>query len=953
MATPVIKDIKLGAWVWSSTYKEHAQVLECLDLWDLPSYRVWLPNRDAIVVVPAGELAIASGDCAHSTVAVHEARLRYTLMAARLANLLIEDILLAPIDASVIPLPHQLKALRKAISRDRVRFLLADEVGLGKTIEAGLIVRELKLRGLVNRVLVISPRGLVTQWIAEMKTHFGEEFRFFSPADFPSYRRIAHSENIWKSYNQVICSLDSVKPLEARKGWSEEQLTQFNQDRFLDLISAGWDLIIVDEAHRLGGSTVQVARHQLGKGLAEAAPYLLLLSATPHQGKSEAFHRLLALLDSTAFPDPSSVTKERVMPHVIRTEKRHAIDASGKPLFQPRITKLVVIPWRIEHEMQKRLYEAVTEYVREGYNQAMKEKKAYLGFLLILMQRLVTSSTRAISVTLSRRREVLNGIQTSTRKPNPETDSLDPDWFDSAPEDQLDAVLDVPPLRKTEEKSEKSASLLENEKNEVQRLLEMAQQVEAQGPDARAEALLEWIYTLQKEESEPDLKLLIFTEFLPTQEMLTQFLSARGFSVVRLNGSMDIEQRVQVQQQFAGTTRILISTDAGGEGLNLQFCHIVINYDLPWNPMRLEQRIGRVDRIGQPKVVRALNLVLEETIECRVREVLEEKLSIILQEFGVDKTGDVLDSLEAGSLFDNLFVEALLHPDRITDEVRRALSAIKDEATRARTQRSLFDDPIALEPTEAQKTQNLPLGEWLETMTENYLLANGGTFRRHEQDIEVRWPHEVASKHIAFPSKSAVIPAGTEILSLEHPQIRGLLTRLPRFSPGQTVRRIRIDELPDTIRGFWSLWQIGMLTSDRRRQKVLPVFVHDDGRVLQPTARFIWEEMTLKPWRVHGSLTDTDAERAYNQSAHAAREQGREVFMQLRQRHNNQLQLEHEKANYSFRARRKLLSEIGLPEVRDHRLRQLLAEENTWRHSFEQQKQTLPDLVPLTLLRIS
>ena len=335
------RDADGAEWVWSETYREHARVVERLELWDSPVCRIWLPNRDAIILVPESDITPITGNHGHALPGTTEAaRIRYLLMAARLSNLITDDILLAPIDASVIPLPHQIKALRKAISRDKVRFLLADEVGLGKTIEAGLILRELKLRGLVNRTLVIVPRGLVTQWIAEMQTHFGEEFKFYSPADFPAYRRIAQSENVWQTGNQIICSLDSVKPVDARKGWTEEQLAQFNQDRFLDLISAGWDMIIVDEAHRLGGSSVQVARHQLGKGLAEAAPYLLLLSATPHQGKSDAFHRLLTLLDRTAFPDPTSVVKERVLPYVIRTEKRHAIDAGGKPLFQPRITAL-------------------------------------------------------------------------------------------------------------------------------------------------------------------------------------------------------------------------------------------------------------------------------------------------------------------------------------------------------------------------------------------------------------------------------------------------------------------------------------------------------------------------------------------------------------------------------------------------------------------------------------
>src|SRR5690606_3190725 len=143
--------------------------------------------------------------------------------------------------------------------------------------------------GLVRRTLVVAPKGLVTQWVAEMRTHFGEEFRLLIPSDFPAYRRIAPEDNFWRTYDQVVCPMDSVKPVERRRGWSPEQVAEYNRERFEDLISAGWDLVIVDEAHRLAGSTDLVARYQLGRGLAEAAPYLLLLSATPHQGKSDAF----------------------------------------------------------------------------------------------------------------------------------------------------------------------------------------------------------------------------------------------------------------------------------------------------------------------------------------------------------------------------------------------------------------------------------------------------------------------------------------------------------------------------------------------------------------------------------------------------------------------------------------------------------------------------------------
>ena len=191
-------------------------------------------------------------------------------------------------------------ALTRAVTGDRVRYLLADEVGLGKTIEAGLIFRELKLRGLVKRVLVVAPKGIVTQWVQEMQTHFGEEFRLLTPSEFSLWRNLTGAENVWRQFDQVVCPVDSIKPVEWRRGWSRERLEAHNQERLGDLIDAGWDLIICDEAHHLGGSTEQVARYRLGKALAEAAPYLLLLSATPHQGNTSAFQRLMALLIGTS-----------------------------------------------------------------------------------------------------------------------------------------------------------------------------------------------------------------------------------------------------------------------------------------------------------------------------------------------------------------------------------------------------------------------------------------------------------------------------------------------------------------------------------------------------------------------------------------------------------------------------------------------------------------------------
>ena len=307
-----------GNWVYSTANKQCCRVLDSQSLWGSSICRIWLPLQNRIIQVPANDLKPLS----ESGLSSNPNYLKYLAAATRVAEAMANDVLVAPIESSVIPLPHQIHVLSRALSGERIRYLLADEVGLGKTIEAGLILRELKLRGLVKRILIAAPKGLVTQWVSEMQTHFNEDFRLILPGDYSSFKRLTGEYNIWKHFDQVVCPIDSVKPMDGRKGWNKEQTLRYNRERFEDLISAGWDLVIIDEAHRLGGSTDQVARFRLGQSLAEAAPYLLLLSATPHQGKSDAFYRLISMLDSEAFPDIESVTRDRVKPFARRSDRR-------------------------------------------------------------------------------------------------------------------------------------------------------------------------------------------------------------------------------------------------------------------------------------------------------------------------------------------------------------------------------------------------------------------------------------------------------------------------------------------------------------------------------------------------------------------------------------------------------------------------------------------------------
>ena len=971
-----------GFWKYCTIHNSACKVIDKHSLWGQSICRIWLPDSNTIVRVPSESLRQFSPTLQPETEA-H--RISYIAAAAKIAEILDctssnqqEQILLAPMESNVIPLPHQITALKRVMSGDRIRYLLADEVGLGKTIEAGLVMRELKLRGLVRRILIVAPKGLATQWVSEMRVHFNEHFQLVLPSELIS-SKTANSEafgnntfsstlnsntqkhtnhNPWSAHEQVIVPLDSVKPLEKRKGWSKERVAEYNRNRFEDLITAGWDLVIVDEAHRLGGSTDLVARYKLGCGLAEAAPYLLLLSATPHQGKTEAFHRLINLLDPDSFPDIESVSRERVAPFVIRTEKRKAIDADGKPLFKPRKTKMAGIQWEARHRLQKILYELVTDYVREGYNEARREKKQHVGFLMLLMQRLVISSTRAIKTTLERRLQILN------EQKNESENVIQCSLFDSLETEGADTsiLFDMDGQELLEELLKARVSALKNETTTVETLLETARQCEKAGVDAKAESLIDWIYRLQAEEDEPDLKVLVFTEFVPTQKMLATFLEDRGITTVCLNGSMSMVERRDVQDNFRKKSRVLISTDAGGEGLNLQFCHVVINYDLPWNPMRIEQRIGRVDRIGQNKVVRAINLVFEESVEFHVREVLEHKLAVIFNEFGIDKTGDVLDSAQAGELFEDIFAAAVSDPGGVDTTVDKTVSQIREELIDARQNSAIFG--ISSEPDimVAQKLRTHPLPHWIERMVTGYVSSQGGIALRKRNWWEIKWPDGEVNLRAVFRPQETEKNIETVLLNLENKRVRDLALQLSPSVEGQSLPIIAINELPSDIQGLWGLFEIKVQSALAVRSRFvkipsmkktyLPIFIDDNERTYLPTARHIWDLMQSTNINVTASISGDAACNAFTILSSCAETSGNDIYSSLQQDYINAIDKEKIRGEYSLSARRRVIEKIGLSEVRHYRLEMLEKEKNEWKAEIDLARNILPEIKPLLLLRI-
>ena len=373
--------LNTGDFAFDTVAGANVQILERIEMWGYTSYKVFNPATGRVYKATEEQLNTSG-----SAIQYDENYLRYVTLLSKIKNETAGGFLSA-LASGIIPLPHQLHVLNRAMETNNIRYILADEVGLGKTIEAGMIIKELKSRGLVQRVLVVCPTGLVTQWASEMQEKFHEKFNIILPSDYDTIRRLTDADDVYGQYDQVISPMDSIKPIEKHAGWSDERVEKYNEERIYSIINSGWDLIIIDEAHRVAGSSGEVARYKLGYLLSQASPYLLLLSATPHNGKTEPFLRLVRLLDEEAFPNSRSIVKEQVAPYLIRTEKREAIDNNGNLLFKNRITHLVEMTWDERHSFQRELYELVSHYVSTTYDKSKRNRKKNmcLIFLLIIM----------------------------------------------------------------------------------------------------------------------------------------------------------------------------------------------------------------------------------------------------------------------------------------------------------------------------------------------------------------------------------------------------------------------------------------------------------------------------------------------------------------------------------------------------------------------------------------
>ena len=675
------------------------------------------------------------------------------------------DPYLAVHTSSVEPLPHQISAVyQEMLPRLPLRFVLADDPGAGKTIMTGLFIKELMARGSLKRCLIVSPGSLVEQWQDELLQKFHLHFEILTNDRIES----AATGNVFNEVDLCICRLDKL----ARNDEIQEKLKV-----------SDWDLIVCDEAHKMsatvwGGEVKYTRRFLLGRLLSNITKNFLLLTATPHNGKEEDFQLFLSLVDPDRFEGTHGNSQKAIDVSDVmrRLVKEELLKFDGTPLFPERIAYTVNYALS---DKEAKLYAAVTDYVQEEFNRADKltnERKTTVGFALTILQRRLASSPEAIYQSLRRRRERLEhrlaeerigkrGVEVVSISSDFDDDDLPPD----EQEEMEDNVVDHASAAAT-------IAELEAEIKTLKRLEQMANQVRTSGIDRKWEELSRLLQDTDKMfgDNGQREKLIIFTEHTDTLNYLTdkiRSLLGSNEAVITIHGGMLRDERRKAEQLFKQdiVVRVLIATDAAGEGINLQRAHLMINYDLPWNPNRLEQRFGRIHRIGQTEVCHLWNLVASETREGFVFQCLFRKLEEERQALG-GKVFDILGKMtfENRSLRE-LLIEAVRYGNdpkvkaRLNEVVDHTLNrsefekliaenALTDDVMDVHTVMAIKED---MERMEAHKLQP----HFIEAFFVEAFQSVGGKIRRREKGR-----YEITSVPYAVRNRDTQIGYGEPVL---------------------------------------------------------------------------------------------------------------------------------------------------------------------------------------------
>jgi len=723
------------------------------------------------------------------------------LESIRFSHASLFDPFLAINVSKIDPLPFQIEAVYGYVLKlPKVRFLIADDPGAGKTIMAGLVLKELKLRGVIKRILIVVPGHLKDQWRRELQERFQEPFTLIGRQVMDAH----YGENVWERENQIITSIDFAK----------------QEDILNTLANVQWDLVVVDEAHKMaayryGITTSKTERYRLGEVLSKNTKHLLFLTATPHKGDPENYRLFLDLLEPGFFATKEMV-KESIdnteNPLFIRRLKEDLKDFDGRPIFTNRYA--VTLKFRLS-DRERILYNQLSDYVVSQYNKAIqKTSNKGIAFALLILQRRLASSTYALYKSLERRKERLEKLL-KEQDIKIKTSSFDLEDDEDVEENE----------RWQREKEWESLSVSENKeelKKEIyiiNELIAISSEIINNEEEVKLKELKKAIEEGFKkiEELQGNKKILIFTESRDTMDYLVNKIKSWGYRVNFVHGGMSLEERIEAEKIFKNETEVMVATEAAGEGINLQFCHIMINYDIPWNPNRLEQRMGRIHRYGQKKDVYMFNIVAEDTREGEVFKKLFEKIEEIKNSLGTDKVFDIIGDIFYGKNLYQLIIEAVTRAKTI-DEIIKELDIVVDSDYIQKI-KDILGESLATKNIDytrlremAEKAREFRLiPEYVEEFFKKAFVKAGGKYRIKKDgflSIE-NIPYEIKNiaksrfgpiatsyQKITFDKEIAFLNPDSEFISFGHPLLEALIYWIKeRYIDG--LKRGAVFEDPD------------------------------------------------------------------------------------------------------------------------------------------------------------
>ena len=777
--------------------------------------------------------------------------------------------------------PHQVSVVHRVITSYPYRFLLADEVGLGKTIEAAMIVKELRARGLARRVLILVPPGLVLQWQFELKTKFNETFAVFGRNTL-QYLRSKGIGNPWTDSDSVITS----------HSWAS-----WSQERRDEIASVDWDLIIVDEAHHARrqrtGNRVNVTNlYRLVADLTSRPEFarrgVLFLTATPLQLQRHELFSLVEMLNPVLFSSEAdfvnhvrelsglnrlvedltrdgltSELTERAIPLVSDQQ----IDLEGMEVgwlietlrarhrlseilirnrrsviggFQPR----KAFRWEVDiTENELAVQKRMDSIISDGYKEAERTGRQFVGFLMVIWQKLMASSSRALLKSLEGRRDRLSsGEITATLSVDDAEEEL------SADREASDITKSLPP-----------ASV-----NEISRIDGVIELLKCIGVDSKASTFAEKLQEIF--EADPESKIIVFTEFRETQDMLIELCAKHGWSAHSFHGQLDSQRKDNAIDSFrvGSGPQVLVSTEAGGEGRNFQFAHILVNYDLPWNPMRIEQRIGRIDRIGQEHPVTIFNFHVQGTIEGRILDVLERRIHLFEESIG--GLDPILGEAEA-----DIRTALRTTADERERELERVAESLEERVNQARTAETQLRDFILdtksysaeIAQTALQEKQSVSQADFERLMVKlmrsvNTWVEPGRDKVEHRIQFHPPFTEEhkelidgQENRRVCFDPRTFVDSQYVEYFGFGHPIVDALVRRTieERHEGATAIRQLPEDTIVGLRPGWQFIWLINV-GGLKPREFVHSTFVDDQGRtdrdvgaaILETSRKFESEE---------------------------------------------------------------------------------------------------------------